>query len=373
MQQPQMTSNQETHRRATLTRKGSVALTVSLALALAACGSTAAKTASGSPPSSASTGGSASTPQAMTTITLAGAGTPNGVDAPVAYCEFSGVCAKYGINLKIIYPAAGGTSSDASGIANNTFQVAAISGPALLAEYEKGVKLTAVANSYSKSLLGLSVRAEGSDASITTVQQLKGKTIGVSEGSGSGKVLAAYLQHNGLAPSEYKTETMALSALVSSFTLGKVDAAVVYPMDTSPQFNASGVKTRNFYFSTDPALTYLYDAWVMSPTWISSHQQATKNFVKALNEATKGAIANPGVAAADLVKSAPHTAPTLAVTTAQWKGNIPFLQSSADSGHPYVYMAKADWNAALQYAEKYEKIKSMDTSLVYTNQYVPAS
>lgn len=358
-------------RSSTAGRRGKlgVVAAAACALALAACGST--PTASSTSSGKAASG--TSTPKSMTTINLAGAGTPNGVDANVAYCKYSGICAKYGINLKIVYPASGGTSSDAAGIANNTFQVAAISGPAMVKEYEAGVKLTAVANSYSKSLLGLSVRAQGSDANITAPAQLKGKTIGVSEGSGSGQVLAAYLQYYGLSPSQYSTQTMALSALVSSFTLGKVDAAVVYPMDTSPQFNASGVKTKDFYFATDPALTYLYDAWVMSPTWISAHPQATKDFVAALNAATKGAVANPDTAAADLVKSAPHTAPSLAVTTAQWKGNIPFLQSSADSGHSYVYMASADWNAALKYAEGYLKAKPMDTSLLYTNQYDPAS
>lgn len=308
----------------------------------------------------------------LTTIVFAGAGTPNGVDASPAYCAYSGVCAKYGINLHVIYPASGGTQSDAAQIANNTFQMAGIGGAALLKEYESGVHLIAVANSYSKSLLGLSVRAQGSDASITAPADLKGKTIAVSAGSGSLQVLRAFLKHYGVAPSDYKVETMNLSSLVTAFTLGKVDAAVTYPMDTSPQFNASGVKTRNFYFSVVPELNQLHQAWTMNPTWVAAHKQVTKNLVKALEVSTEEAVKHPSVAAADLVKSSPHTAPTLAVTTAQWTGNIPFLKSSNDTGHSYVYMAKEDWEAALSYGEKYLGLNPMDPANIYTNAYDPA-
>lgn len=357
-------------RAAATTRVPVLAAAAVLVLAVAACSSGLAASASGG---SGSGSGGSGTSNGLTDVTFAGAGTPNGVDGAPAYCAYSGVCAKYGIDLHIVYPASGGTQSDAAEIANNTFQMAGIAGPALLQEYESGVHLIAVANSYSKNLLGLSVRAEGPDASITTPADLKGKTIAVSAGSGSQQVLAAFLQHYGVAPSEYRVETMNLSALVTAFVLGKVDAAVTYPMDTSPQFNASGAKTRNFYFSTVPGLSYLYEAWTMSPTWVAAHKQVTKNLVKALEVSTEDAAKDPAAAAADVVKSSPHTAPTLAVTTAQWKGNIPFLMSSSDTGHPYVYMAAADWAAALSYGEKYEGLKPMDPAKVYTNVYDPAS
>lgn len=345
----------------------------SVALILAACGSSSNTASSSSTTSAAANAATSSSSNKLTTVVFAGAGTPNGVDANVAYCAFSGVCKKYGINLKIVYPASGGTVSDAQEIVNNTFQVSEIAGPALFQYYESGVHLLAVGNAYSKSLLGLSVRAEGADANITQPQDLKGKVIAVSSGSNSGQVLAAYLQHYGLSPSEYTVQTMSLSALISAFINGKVDAAVVYPMDTSPQFNASGVKTRNFYFSSVPGLSYLYSAFTVSPTWASSHKQILTSLIKALEVSTKDAISNPQQAAKDLVATSPHNAPSYAVTLAQWKGNIPFLQSSNDSGHPYMYMAKADWTAALQFGETYSKVKPMNVSLVYTNAYVPSS
>jgi hypothetical protein len=144
-------------------------------------------------------------------------------------------------------------------------------------------------------------------------------------------------------------------------------------MDTSPQFNASGVKTRNFYFSTDPSLSYLYSAFTVSPTWASSHKQVLTNLMKALEVSTADAVKDPQTAAKDLVATDPQTAPTYAVTLKQWEGNIPFLQSSNDKGHPYMYMASADWQAALKYAETYSKIKPMSISSVYSNAYVPSS
>lgn len=344
----------------------------SVALLLAACGSSSS-TSSSSPVNASSSGSGSSGSTSVTNITFAGAGTPNGVDANVAYCEFSGVCKKYGINLKIVYPPSGGTVTDAQEIANGTYQMSEISGPALFQLYESGVHLLAVGNAYSKSLLGLSVRAEGADASITKPQDLRGKKIGVSSGSNSGQVLDAYMAHFGLSTSDYTTETLDLSALISAFTTGKVDAAVVYPMDTSPQFNASGVKTRNFYFSTVPSLSFLYSAFTVSPTWASSHQLVLKNLMKALEVSTEDAVKDPETAAKDLVKTDPHTAPTYSVTLAQWKGNIPFLQSSADKGQPYMYMASADWQSALNYGETYLKVKPMKPSLIFTNSYVPSS
>ena len=320
-------------------------------------------------PSSASTAHA----NTLTPITVAGAGTPNGVDGALAYCAYSGVCAKHGILLQIVYPPSGGTTSDAAQIANNTYQMAGISGPSLFQLYEDGVKLVAVGNSYSDDLSGLSVRAVGADRAITKPQDLRGKIIGVSAGSTSAETLKIYLQHFGLAPGSYNTETMNLGALITAFTAGKVDAAVVYPMDTSPQFNHSGVGTRNFYFSKVKALNYLFTAWVMSPTWVAAHKHVTAELVAALEESTAKAVAHPAVAGADVVKSDPRAAPTLTVTVKQWTGNRPFLQSPNDTGHPYMYMAKKDWAAALTFAETYFGVKPMNPGLVFTNSYVPKS
>jgi len=319
--------------------------------------------------SACSGGSSAAGGDALTTITYAGPAAPNGIAAQMAYGQQEGIFKKYGFDLKIVYPANTATAAIIPDIANGTFTIATAQPTAMMQEYEAGVKVTGIYGFLVKNPTGITLNKK---AGVTTPAELKGKTLGVSTGSANIEVTPKYLAHYGLNESDVKVVTESLAALPGSLISGQIDGIIAFPYAIDPAVNAKGVQTNDLFFS-QAGINEMQQVFAVGNAWMQAHMSLMPNLVKALAESTQGALQNPAEAAKDLVATAPATAPSQSVVKSQWLASVPFMTTANTTGHPTGYMAPADWQETLQFAETYLKLAPMNPALVYTDKYIPAS
>lgn len=333
-----------------------VALAITLPLVAGACSSSGG--------SNSDAGGGNLTP-----ITYAGPTAPNGIAAQMAYGQQEGIFKKYGFDLKIVYPANTATAAIIPDIANGTFTVSTAQPTAMMQEYEAGVKVTGIYGFLVENPTGISMNKKDG---VTTPQELKGKTLGVSTGSANIEVTPKYLAHYGLSEKDVKVVTESLASLPASLESGQIDGIVAFPYAIDPQMNAKGVQTNDLMFSS-AGIQEMQQVFAVGNAWMQAHPSLVPKLVKAIAESTAGAMKNPDLAAKDLVATAPTTAPPQSVTKAQWLASEPYMTTGNTKGHPIGYMDPKDWQETLQYGETYLGLKPMNPSLVYTDKYIPAS
>jgi NitT/TauT family transport system substrate-binding protein len=325
------------------------------AAALAVAGLAACSTAA----SSGSTAGN------LTTINFAGPPDPNGQYAQVAYGVQEGIFRKYGINFHIEYPTTNGSPINQL-VVNGTYQLTGADPLQLIAEYSSGVKLKAIASFVESTPYGLTLRK--SDG-ITSAKQLVGKAVGVPAGSTAGAVLDAYLKNEGMNPSSVKQVDLSLSVMPAALVSGKIDAILAYPSGQDPKVNALGVQTNDLLFK-DAGISCIAYVWAVGAAWAHQHPTVVQNLVKAIQASTSAAQKNPEAAAKALIATAPSIAPSLSVVLQSMKAEKPFLDSPNTVGKPVGYMSPKDWAETLQFGIKYDDLKPMNVSLVYTDEYV---
>jgi NitT/TauT family transport system substrate-binding protein len=348
------------------TSAGSLAaLAIAVAIVGTACSSSGGATSAGTSGSSAAGSGSS----ALLPITYAGPTAPNGIAAQMAYGQQEGIFKKYGFDLKIVYPANTATAAIIPDIANGTFTISTAQPTAMMQEYEAGVKTTGIFGFLVKNPTGITMNKK---AGVATPQQLKGKTLGVSTGSANIEVTPKYLAHYGLSESDVKVVTESLAALPGSLISGQIDGIIAFPYAIDPQVNAKGVQTNDLLFN-QAGINEMQQVFAVGNSWMQAHESMMPNLVKALEESTEGAIKDPDEAAKDLIATAPATAPSQAVTKAQWLASVPFMTTPNTQGHPIGYMAPEDWQETLKYAETYLSAKPMNPALVYTDKYISGS
>lgn len=305
--------------------------------------------------------------QKLTTINFAGPTAPNGIVSQIAYGKYEGFFAKHGIDLEISYPSNSGGASVIDLVANGRYQLVEGTPTAMLGDYASGVKTLGIFGFLEKNASGISVPK---DRGATTPEQLKGLTIGVATGSDTINVLPAYLAHFGLKPSDVKIQQLSLSALPTALKSRSIDAIAAYPYAFDPQLRGLGLDPVDFLF-TDAGINTIQAVFAVSADWAKQNPDVVKELGAALRESTDAAIKDPAKAAADLVKSAPGTAPPVDIVQQQWEATEPYFTTENSKGQPLGYMAPKDWEDTVAYGAQYLGRQKIDPTPVYTNQYVP--
>lgn len=333
-------------------------LTVGIAaagLAVTACGST----------SPSSTGTSSSSAEPMVTVKFAGPNAPNGIVAQIAYGVKQGIFAKYHINLEISYPSTG-VSELLPLLANDTYNLSIQEPASMMTAYQDGVKTIAVFAEDEASADGITMeKSEG----ITTLKQLEGKTLGYPTGSTINVETSSVLKRYGVDPSKVNFVALSFASLESALISHRIAGIVAFAYAYDALLQAQGIQNSDFLFK-NYGINDISGVFAVGAEWAKQNPTVVKNLCAALLASTEAALAHPEQAAKDLIATAPASSPSLAATLAQWNNNRPYLKSSATANEPYGYMAPSDWEASLEYAEKYDGFKgSIDLSQLYTNQY----
>jgi NitT/TauT family transport system substrate-binding protein len=136
-------------------------------------------------------------------------------------------------------------------------------------------------------VLGIDFSAGGdgivAKKSITTVRQLKGKSVAVAPGTVSEFFFDYVLQKNGMTINDVNLKDMPDSSVSgSTFAAGKVDAAVTWePWLTRAAHTGFG----HILVSSAKYPTIIVDALVFRTDFIKAHRSAVQNFVRGYYEA----------------------------------------------------------------------------------------
>lgn len=156
---------------------------------------------------------------------------------------------------------------------------------------------------HSVEVLGLdaSVGGDGivAQKSVTSVKQLKGQKVAVSNGSTSQWLLAYALQKNGLSLSDVKQIDMTAGDAGAAFAAGRVPVAVTWqPWLDRAKSNPKG----HVLVDTHTYPTIIVDEVAFAPSFVKDHPDQVKAFIAAYSDAIKLLKTNPSKAFGDVTK-----------------------------------------------------------------------
>ena len=155
----------------------------------------------------------------------------------------------------------------------------------------------------STMVLGLdaSVGGDGivSQKSITSVKQLKGQKVAVSNGSTSQWLLAYVLKQNGMSLKDVNQIDMTAGDAGAAFAAGRVPVAVTWqPWLDRAKTNPKG----HVLVDTHKYPTIIVDEVAFAPSYVKEHPAQVKAFIAAYGDALKLLRTNPSKAFADVTK-----------------------------------------------------------------------
>jgi NitT/TauT family transport system substrate-binding protein len=147
----------------------------------------------------------------------------------------------------------------------------------------------------SKVVLGLdaSVGGDGIVAKkdISSVDQLKGQKVAVSEGSTSEWLLAYVLDKHGMSLDDVQKTDMTSGDAGAAFAAGRIPVAVTWePWLSRAESNPNGhvlVSTKQ-----GPYRTIIVDAVAFQPDFVKEHPESVKAFLRGYDDATKYIASN---------------------------------------------------------------------------------
>lgn len=128
------------------------------------------------------------------------------------------------------------------------------------------------------------------DRSINQIQDLRGKSIGVTQGTNLRYFLDAMLQVHGVPGDKVNMVDLRTEALSSVFEAGRIDAAVVFHPFLAQLKATMGERIKFFYAEDVYAFRFIL---VGKPSYIDSHPQEVNRVLTALVAANQAIQANP--------------------------------------------------------------------------------
>jgi len=312
-----------------LTRRRAVAFVAATAtaLALGACGNAEAGTSGGS---------------GRTDVTLMLNWYPYGEHAPFYYGVEKGIFAKHGINLTI-KPGQGSTKT-AQAVGAEQVDFGWADTPAVLSNIGKGVKIKSVGVFLQTTPSAVQVFA---DSGITTVADLKGRTIAVSAGDAPTTTFPIFLQKAGLQPNDVKQQNLDAAGKIAAVISGRVDGLIGFAHDQGPTIAAKSGKQMRYFRYSDVGLNFYSNGLITADSTISSKSDLVKQMVAATSESFAAAEKDPQ-AAVDAIAGKDPQMSKKEVLFDQWQQTIKVLHTKNTEGQVPGADSDADWDATIQ-------------------------
>lgn len=281
-----------------------------------------------------------------------------GSELPVWVADAAGIFKKNHLDVTVRYIA---SSQGIAALLSGQTQAADIGGPESLSAAAGGADIVTVTN--DSPVYPFVLQAP---ASITNVQQLKGKKVGVSSiGSASDIATRLALQKEGLNPNKDVTILAVGSASnrIAAMLGGSIQAGLSFPPATLK------LESKGFHTLIDVSklgLPAALDTSIFRRSWLNSHKQAVQEYVDSLIEAIAMIKKNESFTV-NVLKKYYKSSDTHAmqVTYDYFSKNVlPTL--------PYIKAADyADAKTVL--AQKNPKVKSYDVNKMIDNSFVKSA
>jgi NitT/TauT family transport system substrate-binding protein len=238
--------------------------------------------------SSSSTGASSGSKLEKTTITIGG--TPTEANAPLYLALDHGFFKKHGLNVKLQIVQSSTTLVPS--MLHGSIDVAAGQIAGLISSQAHGEGQFKVLASGLELTPGVNEILAMKSSKITSVADLKGKTIALNSPVGNGPLLIdAALATFNLKPGDIKTSTVAFPAMGTALAAGRVDAVYStqpYVQDMEQKQGARPVVD----LDQGSAQGLLIAGFVATSQWVKKYPNTAKAFIAAINDGSKLADTN---------------------------------------------------------------------------------
>lgn len=292
--------------------------------------------------------------------------TPGGAQVGFMYGKQLGIFAKNGINLTITPGSGSVTTSEL--VASGKVDIGYSDPAAAFAVAAKGgnvVVITPILQANGYAVLSLAKN------NITSVADLKGKSVGIAPGTAETQLFPAVLGNSGLSTKSIDLQNLADAAVVGALRVGKVDAIASAGDQEGPSMKVDGVKLNEQFFYQNGAPT-VGESIIVNKQFLQSNASLVRSFVNASLQSWVATKKNPKAAAAAEVKQFP-TAGSVAQILAQTKVDVGLLCAAKGSTTMGEVPAPV-WNKEQTLLQKYNGLpKSYKVSKGYTTAYQPSN
>lgn len=285
-----------------------------------------------------------------------------GANAGFAAALKEGYYKDAGLDVTIIQ--GNGSANTAQLVASGQAEVAYADAVAVSQLIAKGAPMKVVSSVYQSNPNEVEALKK---TGIKSVQELKGKKIGVPAGSSQVTMLPLFLEANDLKESDVNLLNMPTASMVPSLLQGQVDAILGSVDDYRIQLKAQGAKLDTYMFA-DHGVPTVSTSIFASNDYIKNNPDVLRKFIAASLKGWVFALKNPDKAVQDLKAAFPDVDTKLA--TAQLAAIPPLFCSG---GTKYIGKATdAHWKQTQDLLSKVGLLpKGKDASIYYTNDYLP--
>jgi NitT/TauT family transport system substrate-binding protein len=336
-------------------RLASIVLAGSAVLALAAC-------SDASPASSPAASGS----DQLDALPIRLNWTFEAADHPWFFAGMAeGIYAEHGIELQ---PQEGtGSASTLQLVASGSDPVGLVDAGTMMGGVGKGLPVQAVCVLAQRNPMSAIFPAS---AGISSLDDLKGKTIAVTPGDSLSQIFPAVLAANSLSESDVNMVGLAdPAAKQSSVLTGASDAFLGYYTLQLPAVEQTSGEDMDYLAFSDLGVDTLSMGIVVNKAWAAENEDLLTRFIAATQEAAQFVVDNPERAADDFVAGVPSFDRELALT--QINAAVPLLHTAATEGSPICETDESDWAQTQDILSTYSGLTPADSlDAYYTNDYI---
>jgi NitT/TauT family transport system substrate-binding protein len=305
----------------------------------------------------AASGASAETPVTFQLNWVAG-----GANAGFAAAVEEGFYKKAGLDVKLVQ--GNGSGNTAQLVASGRSDIAYADAVAVSQLIAKGAPMKVLSTVYQSNPNEVMALKK---AGIKTINDLRGKKVGVPSGSSQTTMLPLFLKANHLTEADVNLINMPPTSMVPSLLQGQVDA-ILGSMDAYQiQAESQGAELDTYRFA-DYGVPTVSTSIFANDTYIKEHPDVVKNFIAASLEGWSFALDHPEKAVKDLKTVFPEMNEALA--TRELAAITPLFCSGGAK-----YIGKAEDALWVKSQDLLSEVKLLpagrDPKSYYTNAYLP--
>ena len=218
--------------------------------------------------------------------------TPGGFNAGFEYAVQKGLYKAAGLDVKIV-PGAG-SAVTAQMVAAGKAKIAYADAATTSALIAKGAPMTNIMTIYQSSPNQVTTLA---DSGVSSIQGLKGHSVGVPTGGSQTAMLPILLQKNGLKTGDIKQVNLPKESMVQALLQHRVDAILGSTDAYGVQLEQQGAKTKNWTFAQYGVPTVSTGVFANND-YLENNPDQVKKFIKVSLDGWKAVIADPEAGAA---------------------------------------------------------------------------
>lgn len=207
------------------------------------------------------------------------------------------------------------------------------------------------------------------DSPVSTVADLRGKTVVVFAASPWAPFIDLYLKSGGLTRNEVKVDFVDPAALWGTYTAKRADGLMSTVGSAIPV--AEAARPSKCLLASDAGITFPSYGLVATEATIASKADALKRLIKAQQRAWEHLRTAPDDGVTAMIAERPDARLNPDVLRAQIKLTIDYFDTPASKGKAIGWQAKEDWEAALKSMEAAGVVKpGWNVDDYYTNALV---